>query len=122
MSNDTTTTSVSLDQLYAGDFPKVNEAETVISGQTIVRGDVLGKITASDKLTKMTAAAADGSEDFYAVAVEDIDASAADKIGTVGKTGTFNETVLTFGAATTIADVDKDAARLRGCFFKPANF
>jgi hypothetical protein len=111
-----------LDQLYSGDFPRVNEAETVILGQSIVRGDVLGKITASGKLTKMVAAAGDGSENFYAVAVEDIDASAADKVGIVGKTGSFNETVLTFGAATTIADVDKDAARGLGCFFKPANF
>ena len=122
MSNDTTRTSIELDQLYAGSFPKVNEAETFENGQDIKRGDVLGKVTGSGEVKLMDAAAADGSENFYGVAVEDVDATAAARVGIVGKTGTFNETVLNFGGATTIADVDKDEARKLGCFFKAANF
>lgn len=54
---------------------------TVISGQNLVIGTVVGKITASGKLTILAPGAADGSQVAYGVMVAPVDASAADKKG-----------------------------------------
>lgn len=120
--SDTTNTTSTVDQVITGELPAVREAMTIVSGQNLSRGDVVGKITTGGKGTIMTAASSDGSEDFYAVMAEDCDASLADKVGVVFKTGMFIVNGLTFGATTTVADVDLDAARGMGCFFKTANF
>lgn len=120
--SESTTATVTRDHLLGGEIPAIPEVMTIISGQNLSRGAVIGKITTGGKGTVMVAGASDGSEDFYAVLAEDCDASAGDKVGTVYKTGMFITNELTFGAATTIADVDKDAARGMGCFFKTANF
>ena len=121
--SDTTTTSVTLDHLRAAEYQMVVETMTILTGQgTLVRGSVIGKITADGKGKLMAAASVDGSEDFYAILTEDVDTSGGDVIAPVAKTGMFNQDFLTFGAATTIAAVDLDAARALGCFFKPANY
>lgn len=59
------------------------EAVTVISGQDLAAGTVLGKITASGKHTLHNNAASDGSENAVAVLYADVDASAADTVGTI---------------------------------------
>lgn len=121
--SDTTTTSVTIDHLLGAEFPNVVEPMTILTGQGVLgRGSVIGKITASGKGQLIAAAAVDGSEDFYAVLTEDADTTSGDVVAPVAKTGMFVEDFLTFGAATTIADVDKDAARGLGCFFKSENF
>ena len=51
---------------------------TLISGQNLSVGFVLGRITASGKLTRCAHAAADGSQTAYGILAADCDASAGD--------------------------------------------
>ena len=55
------------------------ENKTLISGQTLLAGRVLGKITASGKYTALAPAAGNGSEVAAAILVADTDASGGDK-------------------------------------------
>lgn len=54
---------------------------TVVSGQNLAAGTVLGKITASGKYTAFTTGASDGSQTAAGVLLEAVNASAADKAG-----------------------------------------
>ncbi len=54
------------------------EQETVLNGQTLELGAVVGKVTATDKLVELAPAASDGSEVAYGVLVEDAAPSGAD--------------------------------------------
>jgi hypothetical protein len=90
--------------------------ETVVSGA----GDlplfrVLGRITASGKLTNYTPGAATGAEVAYAVLIQPTDASAADAKGAViDWTALFATNRLTWGdAVTTQAHKDTAIAQLR---------
>lgn len=76
---------------------------------------VLGRITASGKLTNYTPGAINGSEVAYAVLVQPTDASAADAKGAViDWTALFAYNRLTWGAAvTTQAHKDTALAQLR---------
>lgn len=55
------------------------EVVTLITGQNLPAGSVLGKITASGKYTALAPAASDGSEDAAAVLFDNVNATAADK-------------------------------------------
>ena len=55
------------------------ENKTLISGQNLLAGRVLGKITASGKYTALAPAAGNGSEVAAAILVADTDASGGDK-------------------------------------------
>lgn len=93
------------DRLHAGDFPIRTRNVTIISGQNLVRGTVLGKITASGKYNKSLSAAVDGSQTPIAILAEDIDASGGDKTGVIYISGDFNQDALTIGTAHTIASI-----------------
>jgi len=100
------TDSYTPDSLIAGNQFLVTEAATLISGQNLVRGAVLGRITASGKFTLSLAAASDGSQTPIAVLVEATDASGGDKACLVYAAGEFNVNALTFGtghSASTVA-------------------
>lgn len=56
---------------------------TILSGQSVVPGQVLGKVTASGKFKALTPAASDGSEVAAAIAYAAVDASVADAPGVV---------------------------------------
>jgi hypothetical protein len=56
---------------------------TVASGQNLKTGTVVGKITASGKVTQLAPSANDGSENAAGVLVADVDASAADAPGVI---------------------------------------
>ena len=58
-------------------------AATLISGQNLKSGTVLGKITASGKYTILAPAGADGSQTADAVLLDDVDASGGDKVCTI---------------------------------------
>jgi hypothetical protein len=74
---------------------------TVISGQTLVAGAVLGKITASGKVTLIAPAASDGSEVAYGILLAPVDASAADTAGTaIVRLAEINAAKLAWGSAT----------------------
>lgn len=56
------------------------ENVTLIAGQKLVAGTVLGKITASGKYTTLAPAAVDGSQTAAGILVFDTDATSADKV------------------------------------------
>ena len=65
------------DNLYSRD--KI----TVVSGQNLTTGTVVGILTASGKVTQLNPAGADGSEVAAGVLVADVDASAGDRPGVI---------------------------------------
>lgn len=93
------------DSLHAGDFPIRTRKVTIITGQNLVRGAVLGKITASSKYNLSASAAADGSQTPTAILAEDVDATTADKEAVAYISGDFNATALTLGAGHTVASI-----------------
>jgi len=107
------------DNLIAGDQNIITDPITVISGQTIVRGALLGKITASGKYNLSLSAAGDGSEVPVAIAAEAVDASGGDKVSVAYLTGEFNEDQVTYGTGHTKAST-KAALRSLGIFLKSA--
>jgi predicted small secreted protein len=73
---------------YAGEFVvsegngKISrETITVLSGETLEAGAVLGKVTASGKYKVLDPAAVDGSEAAAGILYDAVDASAADAEG-----------------------------------------
>lgn len=107
------------DNLIAGDAKQITQSIVVLTGQTLVRGALLGKITASGKYVLSLSAAGDGSQTPVAILTEDVDASAADVTSAAYLTGEFNEDAVTYGAGHTKATV-KDGLRSLGIFLKPA--
>lgn len=106
-------TNYTPDQLIAGEFDDlVAEKITVISGQNLVRGAVLGKITASGKYNLSLSAASDGSQTPDLVLAEDIDASGGDKVALAYSRGDFNAQKLVIGTAHTIASI-KEGLRVK---------
>jgi hypothetical protein len=65
------------DNLYSRD------QVTVVSGQNLKTGTVVGKIAASGKVTQLAPGANDGSENAAGVLISDVDASAADAPGVI---------------------------------------
>lgn len=83
----------------------ITEPIVLISGENLVRGALLGKITASGKYKLSLSTANDGSEVPAAVLVHDGDATSGD-INTLAYTrGDFQADALTLGASHTIASV-----------------
>ena len=107
------------DQLIAGRFQLVTDTVTVVAGQVLARGAVLGKITASSKFTLSTAAANDGSQVPSVILADAVDASGGDKAAGVYLTGEFNAGKLILGAGHTVASI-KDTLRDAGIFLKTA--
>lgn len=95
------------DQLIAGDFPLVTgQSITIASSAALVRGAVLGKITASGKYILSASAAADGSQTPVAVLADDVDASGGDVANVaVYLTGMFNGAKLSLGVGWTLATI-----------------
>lgn len=84
-----------------------------VTGENFVAGTVLGKITASGKLKKVDSTASDGSQKIYGILLEDIDASTADKIASIGLTGEYNKQAMVFGGTDTTATHEADARLLQ---------
>lgn len=92
------------DGLIAADYPLVTDIVTVLSGENLTRGTVLGKITASGKHVIVNSAGTDdGRRAPVAILAEDCDASAADAQALVYLSGAFNENKVVFGGADTVA-------------------
>lgn len=103
------------DNLLAGDFPLKTLPVTVLSGESVPRGRVMGKVTASGKYRSCNDALSDGAEVAEAVMAEAVDASSGDAPGIVYLTGDFNERQLTFGGDDTVSDHYSEM-RLRSLF------
>ena len=77
------------------------ETVTLISGQDLEAGSVLGKITASSKYTLMVPGAGDGSEVADAILWDTVDASLADKtVVIIFRHAEVTQAALNYGAAT----------------------
>lgn len=90
------------DQLIAGQHDLVTTTVTVLAGQVLQRGAVLGQITASGKYVLALSASADGSQNPSVIAADYIDASAGDVTGGVYQAGEFNGAAMTFGTGITL--------------------
>lgn len=102
------------DRLLAGNaLLLVGEKITIITGQNLIRGSVLGKITASSKYNLSLSGAGDGSQVPDLILAEDVDASAGDKEGLAYSRGDFNSNALTLGTAHTVASI-KEGLRDKG--------
>lgn len=112
-------TIYNFDNLFASTDFIVSETVIILSGQNIVRGTVLGRVTATGKMKIVDSTNSDGSENPYAVAVEDVDASAADVTSAAFTAGVFNENKLVVGGSDTVAQ-HKDAMRLLGMYQQPS--
>ena len=108
------------DQLLNANNPISTRSITLISGENVVRGAVLGKITASSKHNLSLSAAGDGSEVPDLIAAEDKDATAGDLTMLAYEKGTFNEGALTLGTAHTIASI-REGLRVKGIFMHDAS-
>lgn len=83
---------------------------TLLAGQNLLRGALLGKITASGKYVLSLSAAVDGSQTPAGILVDDVNATAGDEAALLYIRGDFIADALTYGAAHTSATV---AAALR---------
>lgn len=86
---------------------------TLITGQNVTRGTVLGKITASGKYNKSLSAAADGSQTPDLICAQDCDATSADADCLAFEAGRFNASALVLGTAHTIASI-QEGLRVKG--------
>ncbi len=89
MSRDTFT----FDNLIAGNFPLATDRGTIISGQNLARGTLLGKHTSGGSAGKLRIIDSDGTtgtQTPYAILADDCDASLGDKVATIYLTGQFN--------------------------------
>jgi len=110
MTASSSVTTFSPDNLIAGHTPPIaNDTGTLITGQNLARGAVLGRIAASGKLNLCVNTAVDGSDVPVGILVEAIDASAADKICQLYVGGCFHSDELVWDA-TFNTDPEKVAA------------
>lgn len=107
------------DNVVGGGTQLVSETGILAAGQSLPRGAVIGRITASGKLTLSIAAATDGSQVPYGVLYDEFDATAGDMRCGYYIAGEFNAHILMLGAGHTLASVH-DALRTLGIFLKPA--
>lgn len=93
------------DGIFAGTDDPQTRSITLLSGQNLERGAVLGKVTATGKYVLSLSAAVDGSETPATILGEDCDASAGDKVTIAHFGGVFDENALTYGTGHTAASV-----------------
>ena len=104
------------DRLIAGDADDlIGRKVTLASGQSLVRGALLGKITTGGKYTLSLAVSNDGSQTPDVVLAEDCDATTADAEALVYVRGDFNASAVTFGTGHTATSV-RDGLRSKGIF------
>ena len=98
-----------------GDF--VYESFTLLAGNNMKRGTVLGQVTASGKLIPSLSGAADGSQVPMAVLCEDVDTTAGDINFKVLVHGKVNPEALIFGTGQTEANT-KALMRDAGIYYE----
>ena len=85
----------------------------VVTAGDYTKGTILGRISASGKLTAYDASASDGSEDPVGVLLEDADASSADVVAAVGFAGVYVKS-----ETTGLDDAGELALEPKGIYFK----
>ncbi|MBI5646686.1 MAG: head decoration protein [Ignavibacteriae bacterium] len=93
--------------LLGGDHPTVTLPITLVSGQNLTAGTVLGRITATGKFTAYDNTAVDGSGTAVCILGEDCDASGGDEKTFAYWHGEFLESALTGWDANAALDLEK---------------
>jgi len=107
------------DALIAGNAHLlVAKSVTIVSGQNLPRGAVLGKITTSGKYTLSASGANDGSQTPDLILAEAADASGGDKTALAYSRGDFAASALTLGTGHTAASIT-EALRAKGIAVLP---
>lgn len=101
------------DALVVGIDNLQSRSITLVSGQTLKRGALLGKITTGGKYTLSLSASSDGSQSPSVILAEDCDASGGDKVTVAYFGGVFDENSVTFGTGHTAASA-REALRAVG--------
>lgn len=92
---------------------------TLLSGENVVRGEVLAYNTSTNKIESYDSGGSNGVNEFYGIAVEDTDATSGDTAIAVYVAGTFNINQLTFSASGDSAtQAVINAARAKGVVLK----
>ena len=112
-----TSETYSPSDLIAGHSQIITKEVTILSGQNLVAGALLGKITASGKYILSLSAATDGSEVPDAILSEAANASSGDLKRIVYIAGEFNENKMIFGTGHTASSV-RHVLRDMGIFLK----
>ena len=118
--SDSVQSTTERDNLFGSDYPIHKDFRTIATTQTLVRGTVLGLLTAGGAAKPCDTALSDGTEDFDSVLLVDIDTAGGAAVAPVADAGTFQVQALTFGGATVAADV-KVAARALNCYFEDSD-
>lgn len=93
--------------IVAGDIKLINETINIAADQVLVRGSVLGKITATDEYVLSVATADDGSEVPDTVLAFDVDTTGAAQKGQGYFQGSFFGSQLTYGDGHDAVSVNK---------------
>ena len=86
---------------------------TVLAGQVLPRGAVLGAITASGKYVLSASGASDGSEIRDLILAEAVDATGGDTAALAYERGDFSAQAITLGAGHTVASI-REGLRAKG--------
>jgi hypothetical protein len=105
------------DGLLAGDRETYSRSITLISGQNLKRGALLGKITSGGKYTLSLSASSDGSQVPAVILAEDCDASGGDKVTVAYFAATVDENAVIYGTGHTAASV-REALRDYGIYLQ----
>ncbi|RTL21740.1 MAG: head decoration protein [Rhodocyclaceae bacterium] len=104
----TTLETQAVDNVLLGQYEAVDMPGTLLSGQNLTRGTVVGKVTASGKLKAYASGNNDGSENPVGIMARDTNATGGDVKTLYYATGVFNKKGLTGADAN---GIDKLAAR-----------
>lgn len=96
------------DNQFIGDHPPILMPATLLSGENLVHGTVVGTVTASGKRAQFDQDAADGLQTATGIIVGDLDASGGDEPGVFFEHGIAIDMYLTWPAD--ITDGEKAAA------------
>jgi hypothetical protein len=119
MSATHTSTAYSPDRLVAKPDLLIGQKITLVSGQNLVRGALLGKITASGKYKLSASGAGDGSQTPDLILADDTDASGGDAVTVAYSRGDFDQQAVTYGAGHT-ADSVRETLRGKGIVLVPS--
>jgi Bacteriophage lambda head decoration protein D len=94
------------DQLLAHDSDSIRSIKvTLFAGQNLVRGTVVGAITATGKYIQSLFAAVDGSQNPTGIVVQDCNATSADQQCLIYTNGSFNSHKVILGTGWTVATI-----------------
>lgn len=96
------------DSLISGtEFPALTVPVTIAAGQNLVRGAVIGEITAEPGMFKLVdKTAVDGTQKAKHILAAAVDATLAASPGVGYDTGIFNPAALTLAVGTVVDDVE----------------